>query len=77
MTLMAGGDLPHDHGPEREARDWMTMCGCVPGLPGELGALPSSSSSDSACLSWDRRSASPATCRQRKQKVRSVPEGQE
>lgn len=36
---------------------------CVPpGLPEELGALPSSSSSGSACSSWGTRSASPATC---------------
>lgn len=61
-------------GPEKEGRDWATAC--VPlGLPGELGALPSSSSSDSACLSLDRLSASPATCRQRKEKVRFVPKG--
>lgn len=51
-----------------------SMCPSL-GLPGELGALPSSSSSDSACLFLDRRSASPATCRQRKQKVRPVPKG--
>lgn len=57
VTPMAwGGSTPgpeQGHGPEREARDWMTVCGCAPVLPGELGALPSSSSSDSACLSWD------------------------